>query len=302
MRGSIGRDGTDRAEDSAKFAPFEPRGREEETMLRSLKDLERYQVRATDGDLGSVVNFLMDDERWVARYLVVKTSGPFFLDGRQVLISPISFREADWSTRRFHLGLTMDKIKNSPGVDTELPVSRQRERDYSGHYGYPVYWEYQSVWGMGLVPGLLATTKPIETPAEHLASSGDDIHLRSAKEVRGYQVQGSDGAIGHVEDFIVDDETWEIHYLVVDTSNWWGGKKVLVAPHWASRISWEEKNFYVELARQTIKNSPTWDPAAPIDNDYEARLHKHYGRSVYWERGGRTAGAPPAHHLENHPG
>ena len=81
-------------------------------MLRSLNDLEQYTVSATDGDIGSVVNFLLDDKRWTVRYLVVKAGGHF--TGRQVLISPISFREADWTTQRFHLALTQDKIKNSP--------------------------------------------------------------------------------------------------------------------------------------------------------------------------------------------
>jgi sporulation protein YlmC with PRC-barrel domain len=271
-------------------------------MLKSLKDIERYKVSATDGDIGNVSNFLLDDERWVVRYLVVQTAGPFFLDGSQVLISPISFREVEWSTQRFHLALTMDKIKHSPSVDTDLPVSRQRERDYSSYYGYPFYWEYASIWGMGLVPALLATTKPVETPAEYLAKAADDIHLRSAKEVRGYHVQGRDEAIGHIEDFIVDDETWEVHYLVIDTSNWWFGKKVLVSPHWAIRISWEEKMVFVDLARQTIKNCPEWDAVAAIDRGYESLLYKHYGRPAYWESDDRSVAAPSPRHLENRPG
>src|ERR1039458_3522420 len=116
-------------------------------MLRSLKDLERYTVSATDGDIGTVVNFLLDDERWIVRYLVVETGG--FFGGRQVLISPISFREVDWSTHRFHLALTIDKVKNSPSVDTDKPVSRQNERDYFGYYGYPYYWGDSGLWGMG---------------------------------------------------------------------------------------------------------------------------------------------------------
>ena len=98
-------------------------------MLRSLKHLEGYTVNATDGDVGKVVNFLLDDERWTIRYLVAETGG--FFDGRRVLISPISFRKADWSTRRFHLALTRDEVKNSPSLDTDKRVSRQHERDYS---------------------------------------------------------------------------------------------------------------------------------------------------------------------------
>ncbi len=107
-------------------------------MLRSLKTLERYMVSATDGEVGRVVNFLLDDERWTIRYLVVQTGG--FFDDRRVLISPISFRKVDAATRLFHLGLAVEQIRKSPGIDVDKPVSRQHERDYSRYYGYPYYW------------------------------------------------------------------------------------------------------------------------------------------------------------------
>jgi hypothetical protein len=102
--------------------------------------------------------------------------------------------------------------------------------------------------------------------------------------VRGYDIQGTDEAIGHVEDFIVDDETWEVRYLVIDTSNWWFGKKVLVAPQWASRISWEKKVVYVEMSRDSIKNSPAYDPSLVINREYETLLYAYFGRVVYWSR------------------
>jgi sporulation protein YlmC with PRC-barrel domain len=267
-------------------------------MLRSLKDLERYTVSATDGDIGSVVNFLLDDERWVVRYLVVET-GDFFNE-RRVLISPISFRQAEWSTQRFHLALTRDKVKHSPSVDVDKPVSRQHERVYYRYYGYPYYWGQSGPWGMGYYPSVLATGSWDEVPAEHSEKSVD-VHLRSAIDVRGYHIQGSDEAIGHVDDFIVDDETWQVRYLVIDTSNWWFGKKVLVAPHWANRISWEESKVYVDMSRQAIKNSPEWNPAAAINREYEARLYDYYGRPVYWDSSDQPAGSPPPHHSRSHP-
>ena len=148
-------------------------------MLRSLKDLERYKASATDGDIGSVVSFLLDDERWVVRYLVVEPGS--FLDGRQVLISPASFRQAEWATRRFHLALTMDKVKNSPSVDVDKPVSRQHEGDFYRYYGYPYYWRAPGLWGMGSYPGALAAGRSDETAAEHSELSGD-VHLRSARD------------------------------------------------------------------------------------------------------------------------
>ena len=63
----------------------------------------------------------------------------------------------------------------------------------------------------------------------------DDPHLRSSRAVTGYHIQATDGDLGHVEDFIVDDHSWTIRYMVLDTTNWWPGKKVLVAPDWIER-------------------------------------------------------------------
>ena len=99
--------------------------------------------------------------------------------------------------------------------------------------------------------------------------------------------------MGHVHDFIIDDETWEVRYLVIDTSNWWPDKKVLVSPDWANRVSWAEGEVSVEMPRQKIKNSPEWNPSAPINREYEARLYDYYGRPVYWNSGDRPVKTPP---------
>ena len=249
-------------------------------MLRSLKNLEHYNVSANDGDVGHVVNFLLDDEHWAIRYLVVDT-GAFF-KSRRVLVSPISFRQADWITHRFHLALTMDSIKASPSVDVDKPVCRQNEHDQALHYGYPFYWGYISPWGQAPSPELLAAGAKQEPPAPH-SDKPNDVHLRSANEVLRYHVHTSDGDMGHVDDFIIDDETWEVRYLVIQTSHLWFGKKVLIAPRWASRVSWEGEAVYVDLTREAIKNCPTWDASSPINRDYEAHLYDYYGRPAYWE-------------------
>jgi hypothetical protein len=254
-------------------------------MLRSLKNLDGYAVAATDGDIGSVVNFFLDDEHWVVRYLIVETGG--FFGGRPVLISPISFREVEWATQHLHLALTREKVKNSPNVDVHQPVSRQHELDYFHYFGYPPYWGYSGLWAMGGAPGLLGTNAWTEMAAEHSGAfkASGDVHLRSAKEIRGYHVQGSDDAIGHIEDFIVDDETWEVRYLVIDTSNWWLGKKVLIAPQWATGVSWEEGKVFIDLPRQAIKGSPEWDANAAVNREYETHLYDYYGRPAYWAGG-----------------
>lgn len=242
-------------------------------MLRSLKDLERYTVSATDGDIGNVVDFFLDDEHWAVRYLVVETGALF--ERREVLISPISFRRVEWSGCRFHLELDKLKVQSSPSVETDKPVSRQYEWDYLSYYGYPHYWGQSGIWGTGIDPGLLATAKWRNASLDQ-ANKPHDVHLRSAGEIRGYHVHGSDEEIGHIGDFVVDDETWEVRYLVIATSNWWFGKKVLVAPHWATRISWAEGTVTLGLSREAIRNSPEWKPIAGIDREYEARLSAYF--------------------------
>jgi len=262
-------------------------------MLRSLEDLERYTVAASDGDLGRVVDFLIDDEHWMIRHLIVETGS--FLAGRRVLISPISFREADWSNRFFHVNLTMDQVKNSPSVDTALPVSRQHEWDNYRYYGYPAYWGDSMPWSIGdpALPLADGWNPALRSDAPAATITPGDTHLRSAREVRGYHVDGQGEDVGHVDDFVVDDQSWGVRYLAIATSAWWFGKKVLIAPEWARRIDWAERKVFVDQSREAIKASPGWDPEAPINREYEVRLFDYYGRPVYGQADTEAVAASP---------
>jgi hypothetical protein len=91
-----------------------------------------------------------------------------------------------------------------------------------------------------------------------------------------------DGEIGHIEDFIIDDETWAIRYLIINTGNWWPGKQVLVSPHWIERVRWSESKVFFDLSRDTIKESPEYTEESLITREYEIGLHRHYDRPGYW--------------------
>jgi sporulation protein YlmC with PRC-barrel domain len=251
-------------------------------MLRSLKTLEGYHVSATDGGVGKVSDFFVDDQRWVIRYLVVDTGG-FWKGPHRVLISPVGFRRVDWSTRTLHLAMTRSKIKGSPSVDAHEPLSRRFEREHFHYYGWSPYWAFGGSmdWGIGLSPSVLASSARSKASEPKEQESGDP-HLRSIHELLGYRVEGNDGAIGDVDDFIVDDAAWSIRYLVVDTSNWWFGNKVLVAPRWTDKIGWLERTVYLSLPRETIKHSPQLHANDPVNREYEERLYDYYGRPVYW--------------------
>lgn len=263
-------------------------------MLRNLKDLVNYKIGATDGEIGHVKDFYFDDDSWVVRYFVVDAGT--WLSSRKVLISPISVRQPDWLDRTLPVSITQQQLKASPDIDTDQPVSRQNEEQLLGFYGYPSYWDGAGMWGEGLYPYSLAPGFPgygverVERERELEAylrlerarHRNDDPHLRSCNAVTGYHLHATDGEIGHVSGFLVDDETWAIRYLVVDTSNWWFGHEMLVAPAWIRGVHWADRTVSVDLDRAAIQNAPQYDSNENWSRDQESGLYRHYGRSAYW--------------------
>ena len=256
-------------------------------MLHSLKALGHFHIRAVDGEIGHIQEGYFDDERWVVRYLVARTGG--WLSGREVLISPYSIDGIDERAHAVLTRLTRRQVQGSPSIDTAGPISRRYESSYLRYYGYPLYWPYTTFWAWGAVPQVT----PVPAVAEERPDSGglpepnsgdaeEDVHLRSSKEVTDYHIQGSDEAVGHVEDFLFEEDTWAIRYLVADTRNWLPGKRVLVSPEWIREVTWSDRTVVVELTRAEIEGSPELHPDRLPSRDYEADLHRHYRRAGYW--------------------
>jgi uncharacterized protein YrrD len=255
-------------------------------MLWSMKDIHGFTIGATDGDIGTITECYFDDVSFTVRWLVVDTGG--WLANRKVLVSPMAFRAMDGDHRRITAALTKMQVEKSPDSDTDKPVSRQHEAIYYSYYGYDPYWAGSYLWGASPYPQL--GWSPASTP-EELARERrwewegrhrDNRHLRSTRAVAGYHVQATDGDIGHVADFLIDKTSWSIRYLVVDTTNWWAGKKVLVAPAWVEQVDWDRSKVHVTVTREQIKSSPEYSPAGPMERAYETRLYCHYGQPRYW--------------------
>ena len=265
-------------------------------MLRNTNDLKNFAIHATDGGIGHVKDVYFDDDAWVLRYFVVETGS--WLSSRKVLVSPFAVQEPDWEGKTLPVSSTMAQIENSPDIDTDKPVSRQNEEQYSGYYGYPYYWGGQGLWGEGMYPYSVVPNYVTNRPdwaerqredeaalsAERARHRHDDPHLRSCDDVVGYHVQATDGEVGHIAGFLVDEVTWAIRYLVVDTSNWWMGNKVLIAPTWISGVHWSNETVSVDLSREALQASPVYDSDAVLDRAWELRLHAHYSRIGYWTR------------------
>jgi len=245
-------------------------------MLIKVKALKGYSLRSLDGDIGSAREFFFDDQYWTIRYLVANTSS--WLTGRSVLISPYSLTEVNQDVQEVSVLLTKKQIEDSPSIDSDEPVSRQYEGTYNGYYGYPNYWGGPYAWGS--YP-YLERDRSRWGPSI-LDDIGGDPDLRSTNEVTGYNLLATDGEIGHIDDFILDDETWTIRYLIVATRNWWPGRKVLISPKWIQNVSWEEREVAIDLSREAIKAAPEYTDESLLTRDYERFLYGYYDREGYW--------------------
>lgn len=256
-------------------------------MMRSVSSLKGASLKAIDGEIGRVEDCFFDDRAWAIRYLVVDTGE--WLASRKVLISPYSVTPPLRGEGVIDVALTREKIRMSPDVDTHKPVSRQNEHAYHEYFGYPAYWLGGGMWSLGAFPGAYTAIPPpvageAERRSREMAAKPEDVHLRSAEKVSGYHLQASDESIGHIEDFLFDEKSWAIRYLVIDTRNWWpGGERVLVATHWIESIDWAEQKVFTTLSRNSVKAGLVYDESAVIDRDYETRLHSAQSRKGYWE-------------------
>lgn len=246
-------------------------------MLTKVKTLKGYKLHSLDGEIGKVQEFYFDDYHWTVRYLIADTGN--WLTGKKVLISPYALDDVNREEKYISVSLTKKQIEDSPSLDSDKPVSRHFEEKYYGHYGWPSYWSGAFMWGS--YPNIVRNPDSWKEPAKE--EKAWDLHLRSTAVVSGHHVQAKDGEIGHVDDFIIDDETWAIRYLVIDTGNWRPRKKVLIAPQWIERVSWRESKVFVNLLRDAIGKSPEYTEEALLTRDFEYGLYQHYNRPGYWD-------------------
>ena len=258
-------------------------------MLKEVKNLHGWTIHATDGEIGKIDELLFDDEKWTVRYAIVET-GSWFA-ARKVLLSPLSFGTLDWELKTLNVNLTREKIQNCPNVTADEPVSRQWETSYYDYYAWPYYWGGIGDWGGYGYPGAMVARPlggsfPLEPrSSDPTRSRSDDrqaehasAHLRSTKEVSGYGIVASDGHVGHIEDFLFDDETWKITYIGVDTKDWLPGKHVLISPTWIERVNWGTGTVTVHATRAEIESAPEWDRSAPLDAPMEDGLYAYFVR------------------------
>jgi hypothetical protein len=250
-------------------------------MLWDASAITGYAIEASDGLLGTVSDLLFEDVGWTIRWLVVDTGN--WLPGRKVLLPLSTLGRPDRALRRFPVELTMQQVKDSPDVDTDQPVSRQIESHVYDYYGWEPYWRrsFFPISNSMAIPFVrplhLSEVEPRDPDSVDAQPNEGDPHLRSIAAVTGYHIHATDGEIGHIENFLVDDAGWGIRYVAVDTRNWWPGKKVLISPRSVQKIDWANRLMHLDVDRQKVKDSPAYDATMTVDRTYEERFHDHYG-------------------------
>lgn len=254
-------------------------------MLQAVRKFIKMKVRGTDGICGHIQDIYFDEEKWTLRYFLLDTGG--WLPGKLVLISPLAIDDIDFKNKILEVNLSKDQIDKCPNPSEHAPITRQMEENYANYYEYPHYWP-----GMGIWPAVgydLAYYSRFQnhghTDQETQSLKNKKIkdqHLRTANELKSYSLVAIDGKFGHLEDFIVDDETWELRYLVIDTINWWPSKVIILSPQWIEKIDWVELEIILGLDKVKIKNSPLYTEEN-LDRDYEINLYDYYQEPKYWE-------------------
>lgn len=250
-------------------------------MKKNLKSLVGFDLKETNGDIGKIEEFYFDDLTWKIRYLIIKTGNWF--TGKKVLISPKSLQKPDMKEEEFSVNLTKEQIKNSPDIDTQKPVSRQEEEQLYDYYGWGPYWgddpDEHGAGIFGAMPSELYYNDAEESNPKILIQEDDqDSHLRSTSAVTGYKIQATDGEIGEVEDYIIDDTSWTIKFLIVETGSWLDSRKILLSTQWIKKVNWDDSLIEVDVTKARVKNSPEFDINMVLDESYERSLYDYYGK------------------------
>ncbi len=244
-------------------------------MLWNASSLNGYPIKATDGLSGTVSDVMYQDTDWAIRWLVVDLGD--WLSGRRVLLPISALGSPDPEAHHLPVRLTMRQIEQSPDIDTSMPLSQKTDVQACDHFDLP-HGRDQFLWaGQEGRPADVAEAPPGTAATGEVKTAAREGRVRSMLEVTGNSIEATDGDIGHAEDFLIDIAAWQVRYLVVHTSSWWAGEKLLVSPLSIDWIDWARCIIHLDVTRQKVKDSPPYRAAETVDGAFEELFHSYYG-------------------------
>ncbi len=225
-------------------------------MLWNASALNGYPIKATDGEIGTVSDLMYQDSDWAIRWLVVDTGD--WLSGRTVLLPASALGIPDPEAHHLPVSLTMRQIEQSPDTDASVRLSQSTDLEARAH------------------DADAKTQAEIPANGDPKAALREGL-VRSMSEITGDAIEATDGDIGHAEDFLIDTAMWQVRYLIVHTSSWWAGEKLLISPLSIDRIDWARSIIHLDVSRQKVKDSPTYIAEQTADIAFEELFHHYYG-------------------------
>tara|TARA_R110002020_G_scaffold58372_4_gene160055 strand:+ start:19205 stop:19948 length:744 start_codon:yes stop_codon:yes gene_type:complete len=243
-------------------------------MYVSFTDLRNAGVVNGDSHLGDVSDLYIDERTWRTDYIVIDTGGWF--SSHAVLVAPDRITSVEPENRALTTPLTREDIEQAPAASTEKTVGDVISTDWFVAAGQPFYAAagYMAV----LPPAIQRKPAGYGAPGDPEAvSEGEEVHLRSGREILGYGIEAADGTIGSVSDLILDPKDFRVALIAVDTGNWLPGRVVVLDPQWARSVSWTDRTVSFDKTRQEIEDAPALAELSGLERSYEADLYRYYG-------------------------
>jgi hypothetical protein len=245
-------------------------------MLASLTELRGYRVRGTDGEIGRFADLCFPDSEWVVRYAVVEMEDL----GREALLLSTYLGRLNRGTHILSVETRREQVANTPPLDRSQPITRQEEKELHALYGWPIYWWEQEhditpiggLWEEERVPEQTEESEAEAQAETEIEPEGPQL-LFAGDLVEVYGIQAEGGEAGTLQDLIVDDETWMIPYLVVNTPE---AQRVLLATDYVETIDLGTRDLYVSLPRDAIAGGPVISATEPITPALEQSLREYY--------------------------
>ncbi len=239
-------------------------------MYVSYKDMRGFGITGAHDRLGSLSDLYVDSQRWQTRYLVLEAGS--LLASNKLLLSSDQVSGADVEKRALQTSLGRADLESAPSAGSVQTVDDLNQPAWSIAYGHSLM---QVDLSGSVLPYSMIEPMALEGAADDTNATGRR-HLRSANELRGYELQGADDRIGIVTDLILNPAGWSVAWLAVDTGNWLPGRLVVVSPNWVRAVSWEERSLSVELTTRQIEGSPPLANLEGLELSAEEALHAYY--------------------------
>lgn len=233
-------------------------------MKQNLKTLKGYDVVTTGSIKANIKDFLFDENNLTIRYIEVDFGNIF--SGKRVLIPITLFQASQLVGKEFYLNISNEELENCPKPEENKPISRRYEEELFK------YLQLQYYWTSG---GPL----PRQVPQKEIDESNLGTSLRSYNEVKGYTIQTLEREFGKLDDFIAETNTWEIFYIIVDTSIWLPlSRKVILDIGVIENISYKKEVVKLNIHEDLLKQAPEYDSDAEFDQDTENQVRQFYSK------------------------